>query len=115
MNRRDQPGKARRKYDQEFKRQAVEHWLNSNKPGPTVARELGINANLLYRWRDRLVPPPPLAQRGGDRLRGNEALQAENDLLRRANEELRQQRDILKKTLGILSEPPSNGINGLKP
>jgi len=33
--------------------------------------------------------------------------------LRRENAELRQQRDILKKTLGILSAPPSNGMSGL--
>ena len=32
---------------------------------------------------------------------------------RRENDYLRQQRDILKKTLGILSETPSNGISGL--
>jgi hypothetical protein len=33
--------------------------------------------------------------------------------LRRENDYLRQQRDILKKTLGILSEAPTNGISGL--
>ena len=31
----------------------------------------------------------------------------------RENDYLRQQRDIFKKTLGILSEPPSNAFNGL--
>jgi hypothetical protein len=41
-------------------------------------------------------------------------LEAENSGLRRENDYLRQQRDILKKkTLGILSEPPSNAFNGL--
>jgi len=39
--------------------------------------------------------------------------EAENTRLRRENDYLRQQRDILKKTLGILSEPPSSGSNGL--
>ena len=37
----------------------------------------------------------------------------ERDVLRREIDYLRQQRDILKKTLGILSEPPSSGFNGL--
>lgn len=105
----------RRKYDKEFKRQAVEHWLNSNKPGPQVAQELGINVNLLYRWRDSLVAPPPPTKGGGVTKRGTEELEAENAQLRRANEELRQQRDILKKTLGILSEPPNSATNGSKP
>ena len=42
-----------------------------------------------------------------------EQLEIENTGLRRENDYLRQQRDILKKTLGILSEPPSNVFNGL--
>ena len=42
-----------------------------------------------------------------------EQLGVENTGLQRENEYLRQQRDILKKTLGILSEAPSNGISGL--
>jgi hypothetical protein len=37
----------------------------------------------------------------------------ENAALRREVEHLRQQRDILKKTLGILSEPPTNAFSGL--
>ena len=41
-----------------------------------------------------------------------EELTSENAALRRELERVRQQRDILKKTLGILSEPPSNGSNG---
>jgi hypothetical protein len=40
-------------------------------------------------------------------------LEVENTGLRRENDYLRQQRDILKKTLGILSEPPTSGFNGL--
>ena len=40
-------------------------------------------------------------------------LEAEITRLRRENDYLRQQRDILKKTLGILSEAPTNGISGL--
>ena len=40
-------------------------------------------------------------------------LEAQNLALRRDNDLLRQQRDILKKTLGILSEPPTNGMSGL--
>jgi hypothetical protein len=39
-------------------------------------------------------------------------LEVENIGLRREIDYLRQQRDILKKTLGILSETPTNGLNG---
>ena len=41
-----------------------------------------------------------------------EELTSENAALRRELERVRQQRDILKKTLGILSEPPSNASSG---
>ena len=49
---------------------------------------------------------------GGGAKRSAEQLEVENTDLRRENDYLRQQRDILKKTLGILSEPPTNGFNG---
>ena len=49
----------------------------------------------------------------GAAARSAEQLEIENSGLRRENDYLRQQRDILKKTLGILSEPPSNVFNGL--
>ena len=42
-----------------------------------------------------------------------EQLEAKITRLQRENDYLRQQRDILKKTLGILSEAPTNGISGL--
>jgi transposase len=102
--------KTRRKYDKEFKRQAVEHWLNSGKTAVAIGRELGLDPNRLYVWKERLAGARP-GSTGGQR--SAEELEAENAQLRRDNEALRQQRDILKKTLGILSEPPNNATNGL--
>lgn len=112
MNQPINKGKSRRKYDKEFKRQAVEHWLGSHKTAVEIGRELGVNPTRLYSWRDRFAPKLPGQ---GANASTAEQLEAENAQLRRDNEALRQQRDILKKTLGILSEPPSNGINGSKP
>ena len=91
-----QSKQTRKKFDQAFKRQAVELWLNSGKAATEVAAELGIHAQRLSAWRKRSA----------------EQLEVENTDLRRENDYLRQQRDILKKTLGILSEPPTNGFNG---
>jgi cell division protein FtsB len=50
---------------------------------------------------------------GGGASRRAEQLEAKITSLQRENDYLRQQRDILKKTLGILSEAPTNGISGL--
>lgn len=98
--------KARKKFDRNFKQQAVTLWLNSGKSARVMAAELGLRDKQLYLWRKALVPAP------GAKLSVTE-LEAQNLALRRDNDLLRQQRDILKKTLGILSEPPTNGMSGL--
>ncbi len=107
-----QSKQTRKKFDKTFKRQAVELWLNSGKAATEVAAELGVHAQRLSAWRKRFAPPPP-GEGGGGAKRSAEQLESENAGLRRENDYLRQQRDILKKTLGILSEPPSNVFNGL--
>jgi len=107
--------KTRKQFEKAFKQHAVELWLNSGKTATVVAAELGIHAQRLSAWRTRLAPPSPRGDGGGGAKRSPEQLEVENSELRRENDYLRQQRDILKKTLGILSEPPSSGFNGLKP
>ncbi len=104
--------RPRRKFDKAFKQRAVELWLNSDRAATEVAAELGIHAQRLSAWRRRFAPPPPGGEGGGGAKRSTEQLEAEITGLRRENEYLRQQRDILKKTLGILSEPPTSGLSG---
>ena len=108
-----QTKRSRMKFDKAFKQRAVELWLTSGRAATVVAAELGILPQRLSAWRGRCEPPPPGGEGGGGAKRRAEQLEAENARLRRENEYLRQQRDILKKTLGILSEAPTNGINGL--
>src|ERR1039457_1851682 len=104
---------TRKKFDKTFKQHAVEFWLNSGKAATEVAADVGIHAQRLSEWKTRFAPPPPGGEGGGGAKRSAEQLEVENTGLRRENDYLRQQRDILKKTLGILSEPPTNGFNGL--
>lgn len=47
--------KQRRQYTEEFKTEAVRLLSDSGKPVAQVARELGIAANPLYRWRRALL------------------------------------------------------------
>ena len=53
--------KTRQKFDQTFKREAVNNWLTSGKSASVVAVELGILPNRLYGWRQpgqsRVQPP----------------------------------------------------------
>ena len=98
--------KPRKKFDRNFKQQAVTLWLNSGKSAQVVAAELGLRDKQLYLWKKTFVPAAAAKLSVAE-------LEAQNLALRRDNDLLRQQRDILKKTLGILSEPPNNATNGL--
>ena len=103
---------TRRKFDQTFKREAVQNWLNSGKSAQVVGEELGINANLLYAWR-KLVPAVAGGRATAAKPGSVADLQSQLEVSQRENRHLREQCAILKKTLGILSEPSSNGMNGL--
>ena len=109
-----QTKQTRKKFDKAFKQHAVELWLGGGKSATEVAAELGIHAQRLSAWRIRFGPPLPGGDGCGGPKRSAEQLEVENADLRRENDYLRHQRDILKKTLGILSEPPTSGFNGLK-
>jgi transposase-like protein len=103
--------KSRRKFDEAFKREAVQNWLNSGKSAGVVGEELGINANLLYAWRKRV--PAGAGGRAPAAKPGSAAdLQDQLDAAHRELRHVREQCLILKKTLGILSEPSPNGMNG---
>jgi len=95
--------KTRRKFDFNFKRDAVALWQNSGKPAQEIAQQLGIREGQLYDWKKAMAQPT---------TGGPGDLQAELVALRKENVLLRQQRDILKKTLGIISEPLKSATNG---
>ncbi|SRR6266566_3686587 len=95
--------KPRRKFDSTFKQEAVVLWLNSGKSARQIGAELGIPEHHLYSWKSTHGPVRPATQ---------SHMESELAALRQENAHLRQQRDILKKTLGIISEPPKNDSNG---
>jgi len=103
-------GTSRKRYDEGFKRSAVEHWQSSGKSAAQVGRELGLNAGTLQQWKKRWGAEAPATG-----LRTVAELEAENRRLRRELHQVVQQRDILKKTLGILSAPPESALNGSTP
>jgi transposase len=95
----------RKAYTKEFKEQAVQLIKTSNQPASKIAKDLGINANMLRRWRDELENSNGHVFPGqGHRQPGTE-LEEEN---RRLKEELltvKMERDILKKAVAIFSKP----------
>lgn len=114
----EQTMKAERKrgqrYDESFRRQAVELWLRSGKKAEVVAGELGIRKWNLYEWRGQCKPLPVGGEGSGGAPRTLEVVEAENLVLRRELDRIKEQRDILKKALGITSESPLSAINGWK-
>ena len=106
----------RRQFDATFKQEAATLWLNSGKSARQIGEELGIRAELLFKWKERFAPAPQGGKGAGAKPSAPaNALEAENQALRRELERVTQQRDILKKTLGILSEPPRSATSGFTP
>lgn len=94
-----------KRYDDAFKRQAVELWIKTGKPGTQIARELGVSYPCLKDWKRRYY---------GDATPERADLQAENRALKAELARVREQRDILKKTLGIFTEPPKSATSTSK-
>lgn len=104
------PSAGKAKYTAEYKQEALEHWKNSGRSAARVAAELGIRAPLLYRWARQLRLAD---QQGGQPERKAarvEELEARIRHLTEENAKLLEQREVLKKSLGILSEPPPRSM-----
>lgn len=96
-------GTTKKTYTLEFKQEAVRLVSQGHVTVAQGARDLGLNYNMLARWKRELEADGERAFPG----KGN-AQQEENDSCpegarRRENEVLRQERDILKKAVGIFS------------
>ncbi len=103
---------TKRRYTDEFKREAVAHWQASGKMQTEVARELGIQPSLLRRWQVRidsagagpLSPPAPPPRSASLPMPADQA--SEIAKLKRELDRMRIERDILKKAVGIFAEMP---------
>lgn len=81
--------RANKQYDEQFKINAVKLSYASSKSMSQVARELGITAGMLSRWRQRYTPD-------GDKTR-YATIEEENKVLRLQNAEQAMEIDMLKK------------------
>ena len=89
-------GEFRRKYDDEFKKNAVKLSYASPKTVKELAEDLGIHENLLYNWRRKYTAD-------GDKTRYT-TLEEENRDLKRQLAETRMERDMLKKARGYFAK-----------
>jgi len=93
--------KQRKRYDRQFKIDAVSLVLNGGRTVSDVARDLGIDANVLYRWKRELTLEQSEAFPGKGRLGPQEE---ELRRLRRELEQVKEDREILKKALAFFSK-----------
>ena len=110
MNKSEQNGsgaKPRRQYDETYKRHAVELTLRTDRTVKAVAKDLGLPAWALYEWRKLYAPRP-----GDPRPAPRSMAEAEEEIadLRAEIIRMRERENALKKVMGILTEPPGNGM-----
>ena len=90
--------RTRRKYSKEFKEEAVKLSEISGNTSQT-ARELGINAGMIRRWKKRIDEDGKRAFPGHGNPRDEELAR-----LRRENRMLKEENIVLKKAAGIFAK-----------
>lgn len=98
-----QEGNGRRKYDKQFKDEAVRLVTVGGRRVTDVARSLGIHENLLHTWKRKHKEDPTGSFPGKGHLKPQEE---ELRRLQRENANLKEEREILKKALAIFSKHP---------
>ena len=91
----------RRKYTEEFKREAVRLATERGNVAQ-AARDLGINDTMLQRWKKRLEESPERPFPGNGNPQDPELAK-----LQRENARLKEENEILKKAVGIFTVRPT--------
>jgi len=90
---------SRRKFTPEYKREAVQLVKAGNVPASQVARELGINANMLGRWCRELQSSVGKAFPGPGKARDEELMALKRELGRVTKE-----RDFLREAAAFFAK-----------
>ena len=93
----------KRQYREEFKKEAAEYSLTSEKSVKEVARDLGISYHNLDRWRAQYRKRKELPFPGHSKEKLT-AQEAENQRLKKELADTQIERDILKKALAIFTK-----------
>ena len=95
--------KGRRKFDREFKEDAIRLIVDGGRPVREVARDLGIHENMLSRWKKEYLQDKEHSFPGKGHMKPHEE---ELFKLKRRIADLEEDRAILKKALAIFSKRP---------
>lgn len=86
-----------KQYSREYKEEAVALVLEQGYTVPKAAESLGLNPNLLYKWKEKIE-----SELNGKTLVEDE--RAELKRLRKENKELRMEKEILKKASAFFAK-----------
>jgi len=98
-----QEKKGNRKYDKQFKEEAVRLVTEGGRKVTEVARSLGIQENLLRTWKRKHREDPSGSFPGKGHVKPQDE---ELRRLQKENANLKEDREILKKALAIFSKHP---------
>jgi transposase len=101
--------KMARRYEEEFKRQAVELLIHSGKSQRQVAKELDVSEYSLTLWKKVYLDQQAPAEINGE-VKSPEEMARVIRQQHKEIEYLKRQREILKKAMSILGEEPANGM-----
>ena len=95
--------RRRRKYDKEFKLEAVRLVLEEGHSARSVEQRLGTGQGVVYGWVHEFTDDPEHAFPGKGNLKASDKELYE---LKRELERVKRERDILKKAVAIFSKDP---------
>ena len=95
--------RRRRKYDKEFKLEAVRLVLEEGHSARSVEQRLGTGQGVVYGWVHEFTDDPEHAFPGKGNLKAPDKELYE---LKRELERVKRERDILKKAVAIFSKDP---------
>jgi transposase len=93
----------RNRYSKEFKLNAIRMIIDEGRNATEIARDLGIHANMIYRWQKQY------SEDKEESYPGNGKLKTKDEYIRkleRDNKQLRDERDILKKAAIFFAREP---------
>jgi len=83
-----------KRYDAEFKKEIAQLYLSGSRTGPSLAAELGLHPNTIYKWAQELEKDPEAAFPGS----GN--LKPEDQAIKKAQQRIRE----LENEVAILKQ-----------
>lgn len=92
---------ARRKYSEEYKREAVSLALQPDATIAEVARSLGINSGNLHRWIKEYQTPDTRAFTGNGNPRDEELAKLKRELA-----QVKKERDFLREAAAYFAKHP---------